>query len=83
MRRRFCLESVVKVTNTVIAYILYFESMKTGWEKEANEWFEEWYRLYLTLNGKERMAYASIKVADIVDKETIKFLYRDGGNLYE
>lgn len=84
MRRRFCLESVVKVTNTVIAYILYFESMKSGWEKEANEWFEEWYRLFLTLNSKERTAYASIKVADIVDKETIKFLsYRDGGNLYE
>lgn len=78
MRRRFCLESVVKVTNTVIAYILYFESMKSGWEKEANEWFEEWYRLYLTLNDKERMAYASIKVDDIVDKEKIKILsYRD------
>lgn len=52
--------------------------MKSGWEKEANEWFEEWYRLYLTLNGKERMAYASIKVDGIVDKEKIKILsYRD------
>ena len=84
MRRRYCLESVVKVANTAIAYILYFESMRSGRQKESNEWLEEWSRLSLTLNDKERMAYDSIKVVDIVDKETIKFLsHRDGGNLYE
>lgn len=73
MRRRFCLESVAKVTNTAIAYILCVESATKGWEKETHEWLEEWTRLFLTLNDKERMAYDSIKVADIVDKEKIKF----------
>lgn len=40
MRRRYNLESVVKVTNTAIAYILCFESMRSGWQKEANEWWK-------------------------------------------
>lgn len=74
MRRRYCLESVAKVTNTAIAYILCFESVTRGWEKEAQEWLEEWTRLMLTLNDKEMMAYDSIKVVDIVDKEKIKAL---------
>lgn len=74
MRRRYCLESVVKVTNTAIAYILCFESMRSGWQKEANEWWEKWFSLLCSLNDKEMVAYDSIKVVDIVDKEKIKAL---------
>lgn len=71
MRRRYCLESVTKVTNTVVAYILCFESMRNGWQKEANEWCEKWFTLLCSLNDKEMEAYDSIKVDDIVDKEKI------------